>query len=280
MAKYADDEKDACELEKKILIAALKLKKKEYELKAKQALDNHDDLHYLIWDDKALAVYGKIEKVADMPCNKLNSFADGDGIDLQDLVRRYYPGMLEEQNMEEFKEDMKAFYDNMKQAIDIAMNFRERTGAIVDEWRNHINNLVNFEHNYGVQPDGSFITPWYEDPEKANSRMQGARAGIGAQVGDTRIAQVTAYEDAYFEYFKKVYEQEGAKVLCRYIHQLADWRQQQLHNIPADHSSQEYKDWSIRFVEFLTQGAAFRRIEDWQEIVQTCKEELGKTSST
>jgi hypothetical protein len=280
MTKYADDEKDACELEKKILVAALKLKQKEYELKAEEALDNHDVLHHLIWFNKALGIYYKIEKVTNMPCNKLNGFADDEGIDLPDLVRRYYPGMLEEQNMEKFLECMKAFYDNMRQAIDIAMNFRERTGTIVGEWRTHINNLASFSHNYTGLPDGSFVQPWYEDHEKANRRMQSLIAGVDWQPEDTRIVQVIAYEDAYFEYFKKIYEQEGAKVLCRYILQLGDRQKQHLPSEPADQSSQEYKDWSVRTIEILTQGSAFRRIEGWQEILETCKEELGKTSST
>lgn len=271
MEKYAKDEKDACALEKKILIAALELKRKEYRQKALKERDNDNVSGYHYWSAKSDAIQTKIQKVAQMPCDQLEPSARDEGIDLPEIVLRYYPGMLDEQNKQDVIDGMKSFFDHLNNAAEIMTNFDARTKSVVGQWRSHINNLVNFNHNQGISPDGSFITPWYYDHELHNRMTQQLVAGgTPSEIIDTRIPLVIAYENEWYEFFKSILEQEGPEFLANFIHAFLDSeRLKELNTrvFSIDHESEAYKEWSIEFIEYITQGSAFRRVEGWEQMM-------------
>jgi hypothetical protein len=274
MAKYPAGEVDACELEKKILVAALKLKAKEYLNKAKEAYSEQhhwDQDAYWFWDHKASEINKKIAKIAQMPCNMIDGFAEDEGIDLPDIVRRYYPGMLDDQDEQHLVEGMAQFLAHLRDAADILMNFQDRSGEIINGWHTYIDHLTDFSPVYSVDGSGKMIAPWYEDQQKSIKFLQDQKAGLRPDISDRRIPQVIEYENTCYEYFKWLVEQGGEMALSRLMYENG----KRFNQMISDHAGESITpDYSVQQIKYFTQCAALRRFANWVEIAQMCMKDM------
>jgi len=265
MKRYLDGDKTSCQLEKQVLLEALR---KKYDACHRKMLEcaqtsneayNREADYWSVEGEKALIA---IDRVVDMDCNDLVPYAKKNGIDLPSEFSSQYSGIMGELKKQIMQTGAGQLFSNLSGAAHVISNIKNYTNSAIGKWNSHIEGLASFSTDFIQTPNGGWIVPWYFDQalglQYANEIVEGIEPPE-----DIRIPLIIEYEEGVYEFYLWVLENEGEQALCQYINSFGK-------NEPENFATN-----SIPIQIYLAHIFAYQQIEGWEAISMSCIDSNG-----